>query len=125
MLQRAVNYTVNDGEYRTNGEPIRTRNFLLRLDEDLMIRSSVEILAPANMPPPAFDKVLGFEDARLFAWREELWCIACVRELNPEGWCEQVLARIEEKGPALPTGRLARPPSRRTSAAREELDASG
>ena len=33
-------------------------------------------------------------------WRDGLWCIACVRELTPEGWCEQVLARIDDRGPA-------------------------
>ena len=31
-------------------------------------------------------------------WRGELWCSACVRELTPEGWCEQVLARIDTSG---------------------------
>ena len=25
----------------------------------------------------------------------------CVRELTPEGWCEQVLARIDERAPGL------------------------
>ena len=47
------------------------------------------------MPPPAYGLVIGFEDMRPFLWRGELWCSACVRELTPEGWCEQVLARID------------------------------
>src|ERR1019366_3867795 len=42
--------------------------------------------------------VLGFEDLRLFTWRGELWGSACVRKLTPEGWCEQVLARIDDRG---------------------------
>ena len=58
-----------------------------------------EILPPADMPAPAFREVQGFEDARLFAWRDKLWCISCVRELTPEGWCDQVLARIDESSP--------------------------
>ena len=100
ILQRAVNFTLSeDGTYRTpNDAPIHTRNFLLRLDAELAIRSSSEILPPADMPAPAFREVQGFEDARLFAWRNELWCIACVRELTPEGWCDQVLARIDDFG---------------------------
>ena len=89
-----------EGKYQTpNDVPIHTRNFLLRLDAELAVRSSSEILPPADMPAPAFREVQGFEDARLFAWRDKLWCIACVRELTPEGWCDQVLARIDESSP--------------------------
>ncbi len=97
MVQRCVNFTLaEDGEYKTpDGSPITTRNFLLRLNADLGVESSTEILPPADLPAPAFDLVLGFEDARLFAWRGELWCISTVRQLTPEGWCEQVLARID------------------------------
>ncbi|MBR1202631.1 MULTISPECIES: FkbM family methyltransferase [unclassified Bradyrhizobium] len=99
VAQRAVNYAMTeDGlEYRTSdGEPIKTRNFLLHLGDDLSVRSSTEILPPSDMPPPAFPGVQGFEDMRLFAWRDALWSIACVRELTPEGWCEQVLARLQQ-----------------------------
>ena len=120
-------HTVEDGTYRTpNDAPIHTRNFLLRLDAELAIRSSTEILPPADMPAPAFREVQGFEDARLFAWRDELWCIACVRELTPEGWCDQVLARIDDSSPqGVPADRLARAAPGRAAAAREELDAAG
>jgi glycosyltransferase involved in cell wall biosynthesis len=114
LLQRAVNFTLSEnGEYRTpNGVPFRTRNFLLKLDVGLSVQSSSEILPPADMPAPAFPPVQGFEDARLFAWRDELWCIACVRELTPEGWCEQVLARIDDSLPGsckLTDWRVLRP----------------
>jgi len=114
LLQRAVNFTLSeDGTYRTpNDAPIHTRNFLLRLDAELAIRSSSEILPPTDMPAPAFREVQGFEDARLFAWRNELWCIACVRELTPEGWCDQVLARIDDFSPGscrLTDWRVLRP----------------
>jgi hypothetical protein len=56
--------------------------------------------------------VQGFEDLRPFVWRDALWGVACVRELNAEGWCEQVIARIDEgpDGPArLTDWRLVRP----------------
>ncbi|TWC05610.1 FkbM family methyltransferase [Bradyrhizobium macuxiense] len=99
VAQRAVNYVMTeDGlQYETsNEEPIKTRNFLLHLDDDLSVRSSGEILAPGDLPAPAFPAVQGFEDMRLFAWRGALWSSACIRELTPEGWCEQVLARLQE-----------------------------
>jgi glycosyltransferase involved in cell wall biosynthesis len=98
LVQRTVNYTLTeDGlRYQTaDNAPIQTRNFLLRLSPELDIQSSGEILPPADMPPPAYRLVIGFEDMRPFLWRGELWCSACVRELTPEGWCEQVLARID------------------------------
>ena len=104
MVQRCVNYTLTEtGEYRTaDGEPIATRNFLLRLNADLRVGSAVEIMPPLDLPQPAFDLVLGFEEVRPFLWRGELWCCAALRELTPDGWCEQVLARIDcaPSGPA-------------------------
>lgn len=99
MVQRTVNFVLEQGDYRTPGDgPVETRNFLLRLDAALAIQSSVEILPPADLPPPRFDRVLGFEDMRLFAWHGALWCIALCCELTPEGWRQQVLARIDESG---------------------------
>lgn len=98
VSQRVVNYRVNeDGlQYQTLDEqPVKTRNFLLQLDDDLSIRDSAEILPPKEMPAPLFGEVLGFEDLRLFSWRGSFWGISCVRELNPEGWCEQVIGRLE------------------------------
>lgn len=114
MVQRTVNYIMTgDNQYETlNDAPIQTRNFLLRLDRALDIESSAEILPPADMPEPSFQLVRGFEDMRLFAWRGELWCSSNVRELNSEGWCEQVLARIDQSTPTecrLTSWRVLRP----------------
>jgi hypothetical protein len=39
--------------------------------------------------------VVGLEDMRLFSWGVGLWFSACARDLNPDGWCEQVLGRID------------------------------
>ena len=78
LVQRAVNYAVTaDGYYHTpNGEPIHTRNFLLRLNDELEIQSSAEILPPVDMPAPCYTAIQGIEDMRLFAWRGGLWCCA-------------------------------------------------
>ncbi len=105
IAQRTVNYAIDDsapeGDIRryptTDGGPIHTRNFLLRLGRDFAVRSAKEILPPAGLPEPAWPYVTGFEDVRLFAWRGDLWGVACFRERTPEGWCEQVLARIEDQ----------------------------
>lgn len=97
MIQRTGNWIVtDDGHYHVpDGSPARTRNFLLHLDPRLGISSAVEILPPTDWPKALFRHVLGFEDCRLFAWRGQLWCSSTVRELNPAGWCQQVLARID------------------------------
>jgi glycosyltransferase involved in cell wall biosynthesis len=100
MIQRTVNYEwTAEGFARTPGNiPVQTRNYLLRLNDRLDTLSSAQILPPADLPAPAFEAVQGFEDARLFDWRGALWCSATVRELTQAGWCQQVLARIEESG---------------------------
>lgn len=101
FLQRTVNYTLAEDnlQYHTpGGAPVHTRNFLLRLSDELAIQSASEILPPVDMPEPANDRVLGFEDMRLFTWQDALWGVSCVRELTQEGWCEQVIARIDESG---------------------------
>jgi glycosyltransferase involved in cell wall biosynthesis len=100
-LVRTVNYTINaDGGYDirdgagacSDRNPIHTRNFLVHP------QSTVELLLPKNLPEPQYPLVRGFEDSRLFVWNEMLRTVSTVRELNPEGWCEQVLAPMTEHG---------------------------
>ncbi len=95
LLQRTVNYRLVDGRYETiDGSPITTRNFLLRLNDDFTVRSAAEILPPVDLPAPAWRWEIGFTDARLFRWRDHWWCTSTVRQLDRDGWCEQVIARI-------------------------------
>jgi glycosyltransferase involved in cell wall biosynthesis len=100
MIQRCVNYRLVEGRYLTPDKaPVTTRNFLVELDAELrMVGDGREILGPADWPVPRFGQVLGFEDCRLLARGNELWCSATVRELTDEGWCEIVLARIDIQG---------------------------
>jgi 2-polyprenyl-3-methyl-5-hydroxy-6-metoxy-1,4-benzoquinol methylase len=104
MIQRTVNYTIRpDGSYDMRGDSaIRTRNILIQLDSNLAVVSAEEILPPENMPPPLYTPVVGFEDNRLFFWRGDFWCTSTVRELNADGYCEIVLAKIVRK----PDGQL-------------------
>jgi hypothetical protein len=73
--------------------PARTRHFLLQLSDDLAVQSSAEVLVPPETPEA------GFQDPRLFVWRDGLWC--CARMLTPpaEGGCEQLLACLDDRGP--------------------------
>ncbi len=106
LLQRTVNYRIVDGRYETiDKSPITTRNFLLRLSNDLSVQSAAEILPPEDLPPPAWRWEIGFTDARLFRWHDDWWCTSTVRQLDREGWCEQVLARIGD-GPTSDFMRL-------------------
>ncbi len=101
---RTVNYNLENGRYFIAGNPlgplnddnpIRTRNFLTCLRDDFSILSAGEILPPSNMPAPLFKPVLGFEDMRLFSWKDQLWTSSTVREMNAGGVCEQVLAPLQ------------------------------
>jgi hypothetical protein len=117
LVQRTVNYELTDGAYHTPKDaPIHTRNFLLRLNDELQIQSAAEILPPVDFSAPSHQLVTGIEDLRLFAWRDSLWCCGTVRELTPEGWCEQILARIDNRLPGqcgLTDWRLLHPPGPR------------
>jgi glycosyltransferase involved in cell wall biosynthesis len=107
VLLRTVNYTITpEGAYAIRGpdgganssNPIHTRNFLVRLSGELTIEESHELALPVDWPEPKFDLVRGFEDSRLFNWDGKLWAISTVRELTPEGWCEQVVAKVSSAG---------------------------
>ena len=107
VLVRMVNYTItSDGSYAivgrdgsiTRGNPIVTRNCLLELDVALKVNSSRELLLPEDWPETKYPLVRGLEDSRLFEWNGDLWTISNARELNSEGWCEQVLCQLTDYG---------------------------
>ena len=109
---RTVNYTMDDnGRYlikdvaddgvcgcnANDTNPINTRNWLLWLGADPMTLThpvANELLPPGNLPAPLFKQVVGFEDMRLFSYKNEMWVSACMRETTVEGRCEQVLAKV-------------------------------
>jgi glycosyltransferase involved in cell wall biosynthesis len=104
VLVRTVNYKITpEGRYEsrdvdsTPADPviIHTRNFLVHPQHPVEQR---ELLLPKNLPEPKYHLVRGFEDSRLFEWNGMLRTLSTVRELNPEGWCEQVVAPLTEHG---------------------------
>jgi tetratricopeptide (TPR) repeat protein/predicted GH43/DUF377 family glycosyl hydrolase len=99
-IVRTVNYEVQFGEcgaaYVTpDNAPIMTRNFYVCLGEDLSVVAAHEILPPADMPPPEFDGIRGFEDLRLIEWNGETYVNGTCCELEEGGWRNMIRARID------------------------------
>ncbi len=102
---RTVNYRMDDqGRYlirgtdgeANNSNPIHTRNFLAWMRHAPLSKpfDVTEVLPPAGLPVE-FPAVIGFEDSRLFSTGCDLWTSSTVRQIHPDGNCEQVLARVE------------------------------
>ncbi|MFI5023464.1 MAG: FkbM family methyltransferase [Alphaproteobacteria bacterium] len=97
LAARAINYDLLESGYfdRHGDTSFRSRVLLLNLDDRFATSSSVEVLPPHDMPPPRHFDSLGFEDPRPVIWHDDLWCVSAVRQLNPEGRAEMVLARVD------------------------------
>jgi glycosyltransferase involved in cell wall biosynthesis len=110
LVLRTVNYTITpEGVYAIRGKdgtcssdwfvnPINTRNYLVHLSDALDVLEVDELPLPENWPEPKFHPVRGLEDSRLFEWQGALWTISNVRELNAEGWCEQIISPLNARG---------------------------
>ena len=61
--------------------PLPVAPSLIEIDDNLRVASSVPVLPPEDMPPPAFEADLGFADPRPFVWQGNLWH-SLVRQLN-------------------------------------------
>jgi predicted GH43/DUF377 family glycosyl hydrolase len=107
---RTVNYNLVNGDYRTPAEDvvrddsrwrgwkmIRTRNFLLDLDVNLKTTRTVEMVDTTGEARSSYP-VHGFEDARLFAWRDKWWATATACDFTEEGRREIALLDIDEGG---------------------------
>ena len=97
-IQRVVNYHITEEGYYVmhDGNVVKTKNFLIELNENLDVLSSREISYPSTFDTPLYDRSLGMEDCRLFSWRGQLWVSATVLQFNAAGMCEIHLARIDE-----------------------------
>lgn len=109
-IVRTVNYRIVDGKYVTppgdvvhedgpyrGWQVIRTRNFLLDLDDDLKTTRSVELVDKTGMARTSYP-VRGFEDARLFWWRGKWWATATVCDFTEDGKREIALLEIDDDG---------------------------
>jgi hypothetical protein len=123
MLVRVLNYVIEyDAEGRAryrhlerlpDGRPLlRTRNLILRLDDEYRPLDSAMVAPPVGWPAPSFPNILGFEDSRLFVWRGAPWCVSSIRETYGDGIGRMILARIDGLGspaPRLAAARLLDP----------------
>ena len=96
-IVRTVNYKLVDGSYITPDGVIRTRNFLLDLDGEFKTTRSAEMLDKTGDARTSFS-VRGFEDARLFFWKDAWWATATVRDFTEDGRCEIALLSLADDG---------------------------
>jgi tetratricopeptide (TPR) repeat protein len=100
-LVRTVNYKIDEhgrymiGPTECSDGVIDTRNFLCRLDDNLLVQSQHEVIW--DRPAPMWGMVTGLEDMRIFTRGEKLWFNACARETNAGGVCQQVIGRLHYK----------------------------
>jgi tetratricopeptide (TPR) repeat protein len=107
---RTVNYRIVNGTYVTPPEDmvrdegrwkgwqiIRTRNFLLDLDVDLQTTDAVELVDKTGDARTSYS-VHGFEDARLFTWKDTWWASATVCDFTEDGRREIALLQIADDG---------------------------
>jgi tetratricopeptide (TPR) repeat protein len=122
---RTVNYRIVNGSYVTppgdvvhadgrwkGWQVIRSRNFLLDLDDDLKTTRAVEMVDATGEARTIYP-VHGFEDARLFAWRGAWWATATACDFTEEGDREIVLLEIADDGSVVRAQPLRGPWSER------------
>ena len=113
MVLRSANYTVTSKlDYATTDPDgvVRTVNRLVALDRDLNV-TGVELIDDREATAGAFDfPVAGLEDLRLFPDGGGWSVVATTRQQNPDGWCQQLLARLD--GATLREPRLLSAPGR-------------
>jgi tetratricopeptide (TPR) repeat protein len=98
-IVRTVNYRIVNGAYvtPTGDGVIRTRNFLLDLNDDLRTTRTVEMLDKTEIARTNFP-IHGFEDARLFGWKGKWWATATVCDFTEDGRREIALLELDDEG---------------------------
>ncbi len=100
---RAVNYSINpNGSYaiRDPENVVRTKNFLLNLDDNLEVTDGLEVFDVSGVERFPRD-IQGMEDIRLIGWNEKLsmYEFLCVYlEVNPSRTPQICYGQYNEKG---------------------------
>lgn len=97
MIVRSSNYTVDERmgfAITDGGRVIRTANYLLSLDAHCDVRSDAPIADDTESSGRFAFPVQGFEDCRLFRYRQAWHAVAVTREHNPAGICQIALLRL-------------------------------
>jgi tetratricopeptide (TPR) repeat protein len=109
-IVRTVNYKIVNGKYVTPPQDIvsdgsrwqgwqliRTRNFLLNLEDDFTTSRVVELIDKTGIVRTSYP-VHGFEDMRLFEWRNKWWATATVCDFTDDGQREITLLELDLDG---------------------------
>ncbi len=97
MSLRTVNYDHENGGATIDGSyRYMTRNWILALDDDLNVTGSGELSPHPDIAPGTFHGSTGFEDLRLFTWRDELWCSFSSWDFDETPFCRMVRGRISQ-----------------------------
>lgn len=97
MICRTVNYDYAGGQYRIMGgdHHIITRNFLLYLDNNFKVLRQQEIID--NVPRPKYNARInkGFDDCRLFSYKNQWWFTCNSLDSHPQGLPRIYLCQLE------------------------------
>jgi len=95
-IVRSVNYMLRDGVYSVADpeQVVRTRNVLTRFDDSLACESAVMLADPTDVVTYPTG-IAGFEDCRLFSWRDRWWAVATSRDVEPDARAVQVLLEVD------------------------------
>jgi len=99
-IVRGVNYRLQQGRYQIHDEAgvVRTRNFLVQLAADFSVTAVREVNDLCALPRAEGARIQGFEDCRLFFWRDHWWCSATSRDVQPDARAIMVLLRLDDAG---------------------------
>ena len=98
IIVRTANYRLHGGSYEflTDGEIVRTRNYLVDLDAELDVGRIFPIADPAGGPPRYPSRVQGYEDCRLVRLGDRWLASATARDTNPDERCDIVLLELDD-----------------------------
>lgn len=104
ILVRQSNYRIVDGRYAIDDpeQIARSKTVWLDLDAEWQpanARGLDDGLTPAAAGVPRYaGPVQGYEDCRLFRWRDGWWATATVRDTTPEATAEIMLLQFADDG---------------------------
>jgi len=99
-IVRGVNYQLQRGHYQMHDDAgvVRTRNFLVRLAADFSVVAMREVKDRCALAREEGARIQGFEDCRLFRWRDHWWCSATSRDVDPGARAIMILLRLDDAG---------------------------
>ena len=110
VVLRGVNYNIQAGGSYAIEDPqhiVRTQNYWAGLDAALQIGAVAAMPDNAPRDTQAMAVVRGYEDCRLFRWRDRWWASATVRDQDVQMRAEMVLLGLGDDG-AVQTCRTLR-----------------